>query len=145
MSAAEAAGAPASSRSRARSDSLTSAPLLEISNALRRLYKEAFGRGPTKVRTSFGGLDMLLVVLEDAFTVTERTLLVLGEIEKLRQSRLVVQEALEDRARSVVESALGRKTVAFITGIDPRRAVAINVFTLEPAADGHGHRAAARE
>jgi uncharacterized protein YbcI len=139
------ATAPAHLRGRAGSATVTSAPLREISNAMLRLYKEAFGRGPTKARTTFSGLDLVLVLLEDAFTVTERTLFALGEIEELHQSRLVVQEALEEPARSVVESALGRKTVAFITGIDPRRAVAINLFTLEPAADGHRHGAAALE
>jgi uncharacterized protein YbcI len=98
-----------------------------------RLYKEAFGRGPTKVRTTLAGPDMVLVLLEDAFTVTERSLLALGEIKGLRESRLVLQEALEERARSTVERALGRQTLAFITGVDPRRGVAVNIFTLAPA------------
>lgn len=105
-----------------------------------QLYKEAFGRGPTKARTTFAGPDLVLVLLEDAFTVTERTLLSLGEIETLRESRLVVQEALEERARSAVQGALGRQTLAFITGIDPRRGVAINLFTLDPVAADDGHR-----
>jgi hypothetical protein len=80
-----------------------------------------------------------VVVLEDAFTVTERTLLALGEIELLQNSRLAVQRALEERARSVVESALRRQTLAFITGIDPRHGMAVNVFTLKPSpvADRH--------
>ena len=30
-------------------------PMLEISNAMVRLYKEAFGRGPTKARAQFAG------------------------------------------------------------------------------------------
>jgi uncharacterized protein YbcI len=86
-------------------------------------------------------------VLEDVLTITERTLLALDQIDGLRSSRLVVQQALEQRARSVVESALGRQTLAFITGIDPRRGVAVNLFTLESAAIADGHRdgAAARE
>jgi uncharacterized protein YbcI len=97
------------------------------------LYKEAFGRGPTKARTTFAGPDTVVVVLEDAFTVAERTLLALGEIELLQNTRLAVQRALEERARSVVESALRRQTLAFITGIDPRHSMAVNVFTLKPS------------
>lgn len=58
----------------------------------------------------------------------------MGEVEALRKSRLVVQEALEERARSAVEGVLERRTLAFITGFDPRQGVAVNVFTLEPAA-----------
>ena len=38
------------------------------------LYKESFGRGPTKVRTTFAGPDTVVVVLEGAFTVADRTL-----------------------------------------------------------------------
>lgn len=99
-----------------------------------QLYREAFGRGPTKARTAFAGPDLVLVVLEDAFTVTDRTLLALGEIDGVRDSRLRIQEALEAPARSVVESVLGRPTLAFMTGIDPRRGVAVTAFTLQPAA-----------
>ena len=124
---------PARSRRR-RGDDLAAQPSLEISNAMVRLYKEAFGRGPTKVRTTFAGPDVVLVLLEDALTVAERSLLALGASERLRDARLVLQEALEDRARSVVESVLGRQTLAFITGIDPRHGMAVNVFTLKPSA-----------
>jgi uncharacterized protein YbcI len=117
-------------------------PSLEISNAMVRLYKEAFGRGPTKVRTTFAGPDTVLVLLEDAFTVAERTMLALGRIDELRNSRLVVQEALEEGVRSAVEAALGRRTVAFITGVDQRHGTALNVLTLEPVAGRDGHREA---
>ena len=34
-------------------------PMLEISNAMVRLYKEAFGRGPTKARAQFAGPDAI--------------------------------------------------------------------------------------
>jgi uncharacterized protein YbcI len=98
------------------------------------LYKEAFGRGPTKARTMLAGQDTLLVVLEEVFTDAERTLLALGETETLRETRLKVQASLEERARSAVEGALRRHTLAFVTGIDPNRAVAMNLFTLEPIA-----------
>ena len=110
-----------------------SAPLLEISNGIVGLYKEAFGRGPTKTRARFAGADTVLVVLDDAFTVTDRTLLAVGEPERLRDARLVIQEALETEVRAVIERALGRATVAFVTGVDVRHGMAINVCTLEPA------------
>lgn len=126
------------SSSHTRPAAAASTPLLEISNAMVRLYKQAFGRGPTKVRTVFAGPDAVMVLLEDGFTIAERSLLSLGESDILRKSRLTVQEALEERARSLVEGALRRRTRAFITGIDPRRGVAVNLFTLEPAAVVNG-------
>ena len=109
-------------------------PMLEISNAMVRLYKEAFGRGPTKARAQFAGPDTLVVMLESSLTVAERNLVAMGEHQRLREARLFFQYALEDQFRLIVEDALGRRTLAFISGIDTQRDVAVEVFTLEPVA-----------
>jgi len=106
-------------------------PMLEISNAMVRLYKEAFGRGPTKARAQFAGPDTLVVMLESSLTVAERNLVAMGEHQRLREARLFFQYALEDQFRAIVEQALDRRTVAFISGIDTHRDVAMEVFTLE--------------
>lgn len=107
-------------------------PMLEISNAMVGLYKEAFGRGPTKARAQFAGPDTLVVILESSLTVAERNLVAMGEQQRLREARLFFQHALEDQFRGIVEQALGRRTVAFVSGIDPDRDVAMEIFTLEP-------------
>ncbi len=109
--------------------------MLEISNAMVRVYKEAFGRGPTKARAQFAGPDTLVVILEASLTVAERNLATLGEHQRLREARLIFHHALEDQFRAIVEQALGRRTMAFVSGIDTNRDVAIEVFTLEPAGD----------
>ena len=106
-------------------------PMLEISNAMVHLYKEAFGRGPTKARALFAGHDTLVVILENSLTVAERNLMAMGEDQRLREARLFFQYALEDQFRAIVEQALDRRTVAFVSGIDTRRDVAMEVFTLE--------------
>jgi uncharacterized protein YbcI len=124
----------------ARESAVTAAfdrsPMLEISNAMVRLYKEAFGRGPTKARAQFAGADTLVVLLESSLTVPERNLVAMGEHQRLREYRLFFQYALEDQFRGIVEQALGRRTLAFVSGIDTERDVAVEVFTLEPAPDG---------
>ncbi len=107
-------------------------PMLEISNAMVRLYKEAFGRGPTKARAQFAGPDTLIVILESSLTVAERNLVAMGQHQRLREARLFFQYALEDQFRGIVEQALGRRTVAFVSGIDAARDVAMEIFTLEP-------------
>lgn len=109
-------------------------PLLTISNETVRLYKQAFGRGPTKVRTLFADPDTIVIVLEDALTAGERTLLDVGADEQLREFRQVIQEALEPALRSLLERTLGRGTRAFIAGIDASQATAAHVVALEPAA-----------
>jgi uncharacterized protein YbcI len=122
---------PPGSQTGARRDP-TASPTLEIANAIVGAYKDALGRGPTKSRVHFAGADTLVVVLEDTMTVRERNLAALGEEEPLREYRLVLTRALEDRFRSIVERAIGRRTVAFVSGFDTVRDVAVEVFTLTP-------------
>src|ERR1700751_1846973 len=107
-------------------------PMLEISNAMVRLYKEAFGRGPTKARAQFAGPDTPVVRRGASLTVAERTRVAMGEHQRLREARLFFQYALEDQFRAIVEQALGRHTVAFISGIDTEGDGPMEVFTLEP-------------
>ena len=108
-------------------------PLLAVSNAMVGLYKDAFGRGPTKARAHLVGHDTLLVTLESSLTVVERNLVAMGEHQRLREGRLFLSYALEDQFRAIVEQTLGRKTLAFVCGIDTTRDVTIKLFTLEPA------------
>jgi uncharacterized protein YbcI len=112
--------------------------MLEIANAMVRLYKEAFGRGPTKARAQFAGPDTLVVILEHTLTVAERNLLTMGESDRLRDARQLFQSAFETEFRTIVEQALGRRTLAFVSGIDTQRDMAVEVFTLEPGPDGDG-------
>ena len=109
-------------------------PLLEISNALVRVYKEMLGRGPLKARTCFAGSDLLLVVFEDTMTRLERNLVALGEYERVRSTRLSLASSFEAKLRGSVETILGRATLAFASGIDIQHDVTVEVFKLESSA-----------
>jgi hypothetical protein len=65
----------------------------------------------------------------------ERNLAALGEQDRLRESRLIVQRALEDRLRDTVEGTLGRRAIAVMSAIDVDRDVCAEILTLEPRAD----------
>lgn len=65
----------------------------EISREMVRLYKELFGRGPTKARTEFAGPDIVICTLENTFTPAERSLVELGEHQRLRDTRMYFQYA----------------------------------------------------
>lgn len=106
--------------------------LLRVSNAIVHVYKEMFGRGPTRAQAQFAGSDTLVVLLQDSMTVIERNLATMGEHVRVRESRLFLQYALEDELRAVVERTLGRKTIAFTSGIDTRCDLSVALFTLEP-------------
>ena len=109
-----------------------SSPLLEVSNATVRLYKAAFGRGPTHARSRFAGPDMVVVLLQETLTVSERKLAALGEHGRLREHRLLLHQVVEPEIRAAVERILERTTVGLITGIDTHRDVAVEVITLAP-------------
>jgi uncharacterized protein YbcI len=109
-------------------------PLLEISNALVRVYKEMLGRGPMKARTCFAGTDLLVVVLEDTMTRSERNLVALGEGDQVRCTRHSLASSFEAKLRGAVETVLGRPTLAFASGIDIQRDLVFAVFKLEASA-----------
>src|SRR4051812_45131468 len=75
----------------------------ELSREMVRLYKEVFGRGPTKARTDFAGPDLVVCTLEKSLTPAEVSLATLGEHQRLRDTRLYFQHATEDQFRCVVE------------------------------------------
>jgi anti-anti-sigma factor len=56
--------------------------MVEISNAMVHLYKELFGRGPTKARTDYAGPDLLVSTLENSLTRIESTMVAAGEHER---------------------------------------------------------------
>ena len=104
-----------------------------ISNEMVRLYKEQFGRGPTKARTHWAGPDILLVALEDTLTPAERRLAKMGEHQRLRDLRLYFQYATVREFCEPVERLTERKVRAFHSSIDTDAdGMAIEVFVLHP-------------
>ncbi len=104
----------------------------EISRELVRLYKEQFGRGPTKARTEFAGPDIVVCVLEDSFTPAERRLAEMEEHQRLRDTRLYFQHATKDEFIGTIERILNRRVRACNSSIDTHEDVSAEVFHLEP-------------
>jgi uncharacterized protein YbcI len=104
---------------------------LAVSNAMVKLYKDIFGRGPTKARTNFAGPDVLICTLEDSLTVAERKMVEVGAQDRLRDMRMFFQHVSEDRFRGIVEEVTGRKVWAFVSGIDTNKDVSSEIFYLE--------------
>jgi len=104
----------------------------EISREMVRLYKELFGRGPTRAKTEFVGPDLVISTLEHSLTKAEQALAEMGEHQRLRDTRMYFQHATEEEFRGVIERVLDRKVRAFISGLDTGQDVAAEVFYLEP-------------
>jgi uncharacterized protein YbcI len=108
------------------------ADLAELSNAMVRLYKDLFGRGPTKAHSSYAGPNVLVTSLENSFTPAERSMVGLGENVRLEETRLFFQRASRAQFIATVEDHTGRKVRAFVSGTDSENDVSSEVFYLEP-------------
>lgn len=128
-----------------QSDGNEHGTLSAISNEMVRIYKEQFGRGPTKTRTQWAGPDVLVVTLEQTFTPAERRLCELGEHARLRALRMLFQYADVGIFCEPVERLTGRTVRAFISGIDTEADLASEMFVLHPAGSDGRSRAELQE
>ncbi len=104
----------------------------QISNEMVRLYKELFGRGPTRAWTSFAGADLVVVTLEGSMTPAEASMAEMGEHQRLRDVRMFFQAARATDFREAIERLTDRRVRAFISGIDTEQDIASEVFYLHP-------------
>jgi uncharacterized protein YbcI len=102
-----------------------------ISNAMVGLLHEYTGRGPTRARTTVGD-DLIVCVLADTLTNSERKLVGGGEERLVLEQRSTFQRLMRDEAVDAVESLTGREVIAFMSNnhIDPD--VAVETFVLAP-------------
>ena len=106
---------------------------LQISDEMVRLYKEQFGRGPTRARTYWAGPDVVTVILEDTLTPAERNLVKMGEHQRLRDTRMFFQYATVKEFCEPVERLTGRKVRAFLSAIDTEAdGMCTETFVLHP-------------
>lgn len=110
-----------------------SSGLMEISNVMVRLYKEQFGRGPTKVRSTWSTPDAVVVFLEDTLAPVERSMVRMGAHERLRETRMMFQYASVREFCEPVERITGRKVRAFLSAIDTEvDGLSVETFVLYP-------------
>jgi len=96
---------------------------LAISNAMVRLHKTQFGRGPTRSRAYFAGSDVLVCVLEDVLLPAEEKLIEMGT---------------EEDFVTTVEQLLDRKVRSFVSALDAKQNVIFEVFMFDASPNGDG-------
>jgi uncharacterized protein YbcI len=94
--------------------------LMEVSKAMIGLYKNHFGRGPTKTRSYWAGPDAITCVLEDTLTPAERNLARMGAHERLRDARTYFQYASVREFCEPVERITGRTVRSFHSSTDTK-------------------------
>jgi uncharacterized protein YbcI len=103
----------------------------EINNGAVRVLRDYTGRGPTKVRSVIDR-DSVMILLADTLTPAELRLAGSGNGDHVLETRHMFQRLMRDDLVKVVEDALDRKVIAFMSTnhIDPD--MAVEVFVLEP-------------
>jgi uncharacterized protein YbcI len=107
-------------------------PVARLSAEMVRLYKEQFGRGPTRTRSHWAGPDVIVCLLSDTYTPAERRLIEMGEHQRVRDMRIFFQYASEAEFKAAAERATGRPVIAFVSGIDTHKDLSVELFTLGP-------------
>jgi uncharacterized protein YbcI len=105
--------------------------MMAVSNAMVRLHKEQFGRGPTKARSYFAGPDTLLSILENVLVPAEQKLIEIGQEERVRDTRTSFQAATQGEFIAAVEQIIHRKVRAFASAVDVKADLSYEIFTFE--------------
>jgi uncharacterized protein YbcI len=102
-----------------------------ISQAIVRIHAEHYGKGATQAKT-YAWDNLVVTVLRDVLTTAERTLVGVDRADTVREVRSTFQFTMEATFREAVERLTGRRVHSFMSQVDPRRGVGVEVFVLEP-------------
>jgi uncharacterized protein YbcI len=87
--------------------------LAAVTNGIVKLFRDHYGRGPTKAKSYVLDDRIVVCVLEETMTKVERTLAENGQGHTVREVRLTFQEAMADEFKACVERHLGRTVIAY--------------------------------
>jgi uncharacterized protein YbcI len=101
-----------------------------IARAVVRHHSELLGRGPTKAHAFYRD-NIVVVVLEEVMTQSERNLVAAGQREAVLRSKEAVQVAMRPYYRSMIERLTGCTMLAFMSAnhLDPD--IAAELFILD--------------
>ena len=105
--------------------------LTAISNGMVGLLKEYYGRGPTGAKSYYQD-DLVVCVLRGGFSRIEQTLLDGGRGHAVIQQRMEFQELMRGRFVKVIEEAVGRPVIGFMSGNQQDPDLMCEVFVLGP-------------
>jgi len=105
--------------------------LAEVSNAVVAIFRECYGRGPTKVK-SYMVDDYVITIMDDLLTTVEETLVKNGKEHLVREVRLTFQEAVSDRFINAVQEVIGREVLTYHSQVTFHPARGFEIFVLKP-------------
>jgi uncharacterized protein YbcI len=113
------------------------AVLAEISSSMVRLYRDHFGKGPTKAKT-YALDDLVICVLRDGITPAERTLFEQGRAPTVREMRSAFLDTVAADFTNVVEKWTDRQVIAFLTQANVGPDLSVQIFFLDGAVKHNG-------
>jgi uncharacterized protein YbcI len=99
------------------------------------VHRSFYGKGPTEAKT-YAINDTVICILEGGFTTVERTLIDGQDVEAVLKVRRSFQRAMERQFTGVIEQALGRKVIAYMSQIHADPDLAVELFVLKPEEGG---------
>lgn len=108
--------------------------LAAVTNGIVRLFREYYGRGPTKAKSYILDDRIVVCVLEETMTRVEQTLVQNGNGDKVRDVRLTFQEAMADEFMGEVSRSMGREVLAYHSQLTLDPDIGFEFFVLEPSA-----------
>jgi uncharacterized protein YbcI len=110
--------------------SRTGDQLAEVTNGIVTLFRQYYGRGPTKAKSYILDDRIVVCVLEDTMTTVEHTLVDQGHGKKVRDVRLTFQEAMAEEFKAVVRRALNRPVVGYHSQLTLEPDMGFELFVL---------------
>ena len=105
--------------------------LAAVTNGIVQLFREYYGRGPTKAKSYILDERIVVCVLEETMTTVEQTLVKNGDHDMVRQVRLRFQEAMAVQFTTVVEKAMGRRVAAYHSQLTMQPDMGFEFFVLD--------------
>jgi uncharacterized protein YbcI len=105
---------------------------IAISEQIVQLYLEVFGRGPTRART-YVQPQFAVCVLRDVLTTGERSLRGSDGEAEVEADRAKVNETLDARYVSIVETQTGRPVLSHLARLRTEVDIAVHFFLFDDA------------
>jgi uncharacterized protein YbcI len=106
--------------------------LAAATNGIVRLFREYYGRGPTKAKSYLLDDRILVCVLEETMTKVEQTLADNGHGHKVREVRLTFQEAMADEFKRTIAECMGREVLSYHSQLTLDPDIGFEFFVLAP-------------
>jgi len=102
----------------------------DISNEIVGLYKQHYGKGPTRCRTYLQP-ELVIVVLGEGYTAAEQTMFEAGRWYEVREARQIWQDTMKEQFVETIERLTERTVRAFLSANHQDPDLAVEMFVLD--------------